>query len=105
MDFTSVDPRLVGTALLIGSYVLTKCVLQKKTEVIKVEEIWIYPIKSCKGIKLQSSKVAKTGFKYDRQFMLCDEKGGFVSQRKFSKMALISTKIVEDQGHSSVHIR
>ncbi len=100
---SSVSVRTLGTVLVgFGSILLIVVYLViKRTKQITVSEIWIYPIKSCKGIKLQSSKVVKTGFKYDRQFMLIDDRSAFVSQRKygnFCKMALIEQKINEDEG-------
>jgi hypothetical protein len=100
----SVSLRTLGTILVgVGSLLLIVVFLViQRTKQITVSEIWIYPIKSCKGIKLQTSKVTKTGFKYDRQFMLIDDRNAFVSQRKygnFCKMALIEQKINEDEGN------
>jgi uncharacterized protein len=60
-----------------------------------VSEIWIYPIKSCRGIKVSSAVVGKRGFLLDRIFMLIDEEGKFVSQRTQPKMALIDVNIDE----------
>ncbi len=60
---------------------------------IVVSEITIYPIKSCKGIKVSYAKVSKRGFEYDRWFMLVNEDGKFMSQRKYPRMALITTDI------------
>jgi len=34
----------------------------------KVKSLWIYPIKSCKGIEVEEQDVFEMGFKYDRQF-------------------------------------
>jgi uncharacterized protein YcbX len=48
---------------------------------IKVSAIYIYPIKSCRGIKLENSVTSKNGFKYDRLFMVVDRNLKFVSQR------------------------
>lgn len=41
----------------------------------------VYPIKSCQGISLQEGVVSLTGFEHDREFMLIDEQGQFISQR------------------------
>ena len=67
---------------------------------ITIEELWIYPIKSCKGIKVNKADIVKTGFKYDREFMLVSvspEGNKFMSQRSHPKIALIHTKIDESQ--------
>lgn len=58
-----------------------------------VSELYIYPIKSCKGIKIQSIEVNDFGFKYDRQWVVVDRNNCFITQRQFPKMALIETEI------------
>jgi uncharacterized protein len=60
---------------------------------IKIGGLYIYPIKSCRGISLQSAIVNGKGLQYDRYWMLVDEDGFYVTQRKFPKMALIKTAI------------
>ena len=60
-------------------------------------EIILYPIKSVGGISVKQWPVVKTGLLYDRQWMLIDEHGQFLSQRKLPKMALIKTAIQDDQ--------
>jgi uncharacterized protein YcbX len=61
-----------------------------------LSEIWIYPIKSLGGILLQKSRVEKRGLQYDRRWMLVDEKGQFLTQRKFPKMALLQVELLEN---------
>ncbi|KAL4734323.1 serine hydroxymethyltransferase-domain-containing protein [Aspergillus similis] len=41
--------------------------VQKKTNAI---QIYVYPIKSLRGVPFSSAQVTRTGFKYDRRFML-----------------------------------
>jgi len=55
---------------------------------LALSEIWIYPIKSLAGIRLNSSRVMPKGLEYDRRWMLVDEDGVFMTQRLFPKMAL-----------------
>ncbi|MBF0266587.1 MAG: MOSC domain-containing protein [Gammaproteobacteria bacterium] len=62
---------------------------------IKISQLWIYPIKSMKGISLKSSDIDCKGLKYDRQWMLVDENNQFLSQRRYSQMALFSVKLYE----------
>ena len=59
--------------------------------------VYVYPIKSCGGISLQSADLGATGLVHDRRWMLVDEGGGFVSQRRHPRMALISTRIAPDR--------
>ena len=62
-----------------------------------LSEIILYPIKSLAGISVKQWPVVKTGLMYDRQWMLIDEQGQFLSQRKLPKMALIKTAILAEQ--------
>lgn len=61
-----------------------------------LSELIIYPIKSLAGIHLSHSQVTATGLQYDRQWMLVDNQGQFLSQRRLPKMALINTAITTE---------
>ncbi len=61
-----------------------------------VSEIYIYPIKSLKGIGLSESKVEERGLKYDRRYMVVDINNDLLTQREVSKMAIISTSLTEN---------
>lgn len=63
---------------------------------IFLSEIYIYPIKSLGGIKLNSSEFEKRGLKNDRRYMLVDENNKFVTQRSIPKMSLIKVEINDD---------
>ncbi|MDQ6787255.1 MAG: MOSC domain-containing protein [Acidobacteriota bacterium] len=63
---------------------------------MKVSEINIYPIKSLSGIKLDSSIVEDKGLKYDRRWLLVNEKNEFLTQRNFPKMATVRVEIIEN---------
>lgn len=67
-----------------------------------VTEINIYPIKSLGGISLQTSFVEERGLKYDRRWVLADEKNVFITQRQNEQMALIDVKL-ENDGLSVSH--
>lgn len=64
---------------------------------IKLSGIYIYPIKSAAGISLNTAQVETRGFQYDRNWMLVDETGKFLTQRHFPRMALISVRLDKDQ--------
>ena len=53
------------------------------TQLIKLTELTIYPVKSLAGIQLQSSELDSMGLQYDRRWMLVSPDGMFLSQRKF----------------------
>ena len=61
-----------------------------------ISEINIYPIKSLKGISLDSAVVEKRGLQYDRRWMLTTPDGMFFTQREFPRMATLSVWIEED---------
>ena len=55
-----------------------------------LSEIWVYPIKSLRGIRLSEASVEVRGLKYDRRWMIVDENGIFVTQRTNPEMALLN---------------
>jgi uncharacterized protein YcbX len=55
--------------------------------------LYVYPIKSCGGIPLKASEVDGRGLRHDRRWMLVDESGCFMSQRRFPRMALIGVRL------------
>ena len=63
---------------------------------LQLSEIWIYPIKSMGGIRLQSSKVAEKGLTFDRRWMLIDENNKFITQRVHPILALFKLEKQED---------
>jgi uncharacterized protein len=58
--------------------------------------LYVYPIKSCGGIAIEEWEVDDRGLRYDRRWMLVDETGRFMSQRRFPRMALIRVRIDHD---------
>jgi uncharacterized protein YcbX len=60
---------------------------------MKITDLFIYPVKSLQGIRLERSQLSVEGLPYDRQWMLVDSQGHFVTQRQLPKLATISTTI------------
>jgi len=54
-----------------------------------IEQLWVYPIKSCAGVALNEAELTDTGLLYDRAWMVVDSEGDFVTQRELPRMALI----------------
>ncbi len=54
-----------------------------------IEQLWVYPVKSCAGIQLNEAELTDTGLLYDRAWMVVDSTGECVSQRELPRMALI----------------
>jgi uncharacterized protein YcbX len=58
-----------------------------------LSEINIYPIKSLGGISLKESLIENKGLQYDRRWMLIDEEGIFITQRKHFELSLLQVSI------------
>lgn len=77
---------------------------------MQISELNIYPIKSLKGITLESSVVEKRGLRYDRRWMLTDMDGMFFTQREVPKMAAVVVEVlggalrVSSDGFDSIEI-
>jgi uncharacterized protein YcbX len=61
-----------------------------------VTELFVYPVKSTRGIAQPRVRITATGFAWDRQWMLIDAKGLFLSQRTHPQMACIVPEITAD---------
>jgi uncharacterized protein len=66
-------------------------------EKIQIEQLWIYPVKSLAGISVSRAQLEISGLKGDREWMLVDNIGHFVTQRQIPKLACIQTALIDDQ--------
>ncbi|HEY4917348.1 MAG TPA: MOSC N-terminal beta barrel domain-containing protein [Solirubrobacteraceae bacterium] len=62
---------------------------QRNMSAIKVTGLHTYPFKSCAGLSLEEARLTPSGFEHDREFMVVDDDGDFVSQRKVPELALV----------------
>jgi hypothetical protein len=60
---------------------------------IRLDSIHVYPVKSCAGTSPQSAILTETGFDLDREWMVVDAAGSFVTQRELPRMALVQTAL------------
>jgi uncharacterized protein len=60
---------------------------------VKVVDLFVYPVKSTRGIARSRVTVAPTGFEWDRQWMVVDPEGRFLTQRSHPQMARIVPKV------------
>jgi uncharacterized protein YcbX len=58
--------------------------------------IYIYPVKSCRGISLASTSLDTWGLKYDRNWMVVNAEGRFLTQRQFPRLALVETALTSE---------
>ncbi len=62
---------------------------------ITITGLYYYPLKSARGIAVNSIDLLSRGLEYDRRWMLVDPVGQFLTQREHPRMALLETAIVE----------
>lgn len=60
-----------------------------------LSQIFIYPIKSARGIALSETQLDTSGPLQDRRWMVVDDHGVFLSQRKLPRMVLIEPHLEE----------
>ncbi|RKR84812.1 hypothetical protein BDD43_5065 [Mucilaginibacter gracilis] len=63
---------------------------------LRVSQLFIYPIKSLGGVELTSAAVTDRGLELDRRWMLVDNNNRFLSQREFVQMALLKVSLSAD---------
>lgn len=70
---------------------------QKMVKVGTVTRLYCYPVKSCRGIAVDRGVCTPLGLKIgdatDRHWMVVRSNGDFVTQRQYSKLALVTTEI------------
>jgi uncharacterized protein YcbX len=63
---------------------------------LRVSQLFIYPIKSLGGIALDTAQLTDRGLQHDRRWMLIDEHNRFLSQREHAQMALFKIELETD---------
>lgn len=64
-----------------------------------VTQLYVYPVKSMHGISLEKGELTVRGLKYDRNWMVINENGRFITQRELPKLATIHIWFSEDHLH------
>lgn len=62
---------------------------------VTVEQLFIYPVKSCAGIELTEAELTPEGLSWDRSWMIIMPNGKFVSQRQMPQMAKLRVDFSE----------
>lgn len=60
---------------------------------VQITQLIRYPVKSCAGHPLTEVEINERGLSLDRQWMLVDENGQFVSQRTDPSLTLVKTRV------------
>ena len=58
--------------------------------------IYIYPVKSCRGVALDEAILDERGLLHDRQFLIVDAQDRFLTQRSTPTLARIRTALTDD---------
>jgi len=58
-------------------------------QTVSIAGLFVHPLKSCARIEVPRALVTETGLEWDRQWMVVDEHGTFVSQRDEPRLALV----------------
>ena len=75
---------------------------------LKITGLFIYPVKSMRGIALQQAQLTDKGLAHDRGWMVVRSNGRFVTQREIPQMALVHTALDQSglvlsmKGHGSI---
>ena len=59
----------------------------------RLHSLYVYPVKSCAGIALTGAQLGATGLLHDREWMVVDPAGQFITQRQTPRLALVSTAL------------
>jgi len=63
---------------------------------LTISALYIYPIKSLGGIRVNTATLTDRGFQYDRRWMLVDMNNQFITQREFPQMTLLQVQVQQD---------
>jgi uncharacterized protein YcbX len=58
-----------------------------------ISRLYVYPVKSCAGVRVEQAVLTETGLEFDRAWMVVDGQGEFLTQRELPRMALIQPQL------------
>jgi uncharacterized protein YcbX len=64
--------------------------------VITIAALFVYPVKSCRGIALLQARLTPRGLQYDREWLVVSPDGRFLTQREAPRLALVGTALHDD---------
>lgn len=62
----------------------------------QIAQLWVFPVKSCAGVRVPAARLRSTGLEWDRSWMVVDDEGLFLSQREAPRMVLIRPAVLPD---------
>jgi MOSC domain-containing protein len=70
----------------------------------RIKSIRIHPIKSCRGIEVDRAYLEGSGLRLDRRWMFVNGQGKFQTIREQSRMTLIKTAILHEDGEEMLQV-
>ncbi len=64
---------------------------------VAISDLWIYPVKGCRGLPLPEVRLERAGLAGDREWMIVGSDGAFLSQRTHPRLALVAPRL--EDGH------
>jgi len=61
----------------------------------RIAQLWVYPVKSCAGVQVPAVRLDATGLAQDREWMVVDPQGVFLTQRSHPRMVLIQPELLD----------
>ncbi|HKE95769.1 MAG TPA: MOSC N-terminal beta barrel domain-containing protein [Povalibacter sp.] len=62
---------------------------------VTITALNVYPVKSCKGIALETARLLTTGIEHDREWLIVRPNGQFITQREEPRLALVTTSLTD----------
>ena len=66
------------------------------TDSATIVGLFVYPLKSARGIARETARLAATGFEWDRQWMFVNAQGTFLSQRTHPQLARLVPELTAE---------
>lgn len=63
---------------------------------INLSQLYIYPVKSMRGLALSHSQISASGAAFDRIFMVTETDGTFMTARRYPQMLLFTPALLQD---------
>ena len=60
---------------------------------LSIAALYVYPVKSCRGIELRHARLTNAGLQHDREWMVVTPEGRFLTQRELPKLAVVATSL------------
>lgn len=70
---------------------------------VSVAELWIYPVKSCRGQRVETWPLGPRGLLFDREWAIQDGNGQALTMKNCPRLAFIQAVVHVEQGTLSLH--